>query len=161
MTRIRTFVAAAAVLVCLSLAGAAQAQRYYSNYAWASVVPGHHFYQSGGYVSVPQIGGPAYSGSNQGFIPSPYAGSSAGFQGGYTGSVFGFPNYSSLGYSGISPYGLYNAYAYSLYGLSGYGVSNYVSPLGSYARPYTLLPSRYAPTYQQPGYYRSPLLYGP
>lgn len=159
MTHPRKLLAVAvAVLAYLSLAGTVRAQGYFSYRPVTSVITGHHFYQSSGYVSVPPLGGafaggPAYSGSNQGITPAAYHGSVSGFPGGYTGSVFGFPNYY--------PYGPYNAYSYSLYGLTGYGLSNYVSPLASYALPYTLMPSRYAPTYQQPGYYTSPLLYSP
>ena len=166
MTHSRKLARVVAVLACLSLAGTVRAQRYYSYQPRVGVIPGHHFYQSGGYVTVPPIGGAfaygrAYAGSNQGITPAAYHGSVSGFPGGYTGSVFGFPRYSPLAGQGTYPYGLYNAYTFSLYNLSGYGVSNYVSPLGSYARPYTLLPSRYAPVYQNTGYYRGPLLYEP
>jgi hypothetical protein len=184
MTNLRKGTAVAvAILALLSLAGVARAQHYYTPYRYTDVVPGHHFYQKSGYVSVPPLstpipvggvtmtlpvgastqGTPPYSGSVSGFPGGGgYRGSVSGIPGGggYSGSVFGLYNYYPIGGSyNYYSYGLYNPYWWSLYNLSGYGLGNYVSPLGSYAWPYTILPSDYAPRTQGMGYYRSPLIY--
>jgi len=184
MSNFRKCAMVAAVLGLLSLTGPAPAQPYFSPFPFADVMYGHHFYQKSGYVSVPPLAEPIrlggtstnlavaqvpYRGSSSG-IPGGYRGSVSGFPGGggYSGSVFGLYNYYPVGGSynyygyGYSPvYGYYNPYWWSLYNLTGYGVSAYTAPLGSYAFPYSIAPSNYAPVYLQPGYYTSPLLYQP
>jgi hypothetical protein len=172
MTKLRKGAAVAvAILALLSLAGAAHAQRYYTPYRYTDVVPGHHFYQKNGYVSVPPLSTPIPVGGVTMTLPvgtsatqgtPPYSGSVSGIPGGggYSGSVFGLYNYYPIGGSyNYYSYGLYNPYFWSLYSLTGYGLGNYVAPLGSYAWPYVVPLSSYAPVTQGMGYYRSPLIY--
>ena len=173
----RCLAAAVMILGLLWLTAAAPAQTYYTPYPYGNVVFGNRFhtFQSLGLVSVPPLATPRSSAPQVIPVALQYGGSTSGIPGGYRGSVSGIPG--GGGYSGstsgiynayplggsynYSPYGLYNPYWWSLYNLSGYGVYNYTAPLGSYAYPYTIPPSDYAPTFPHSGVYRSPLIYEP
>lgn len=159
MTNLRKCAVAAAVLTLLSLARTAPAQPYYTPYPYADVVYGNHFYQSGGYVSVPPLPFPIPirgTTATQSSGPSSKQGNSPVL---YRGPVYSVYNYYPTRMYRYYPYAAYNPSFYSLFDLTGFAVYNYTAPLGSYYYPYTLLPSEYAPVTQSMGYYRSPLVY--
>lgn len=155
-----------AALTLLALAaGDGRGQGFYSYYPRPGVVPGHHFYQSPGYVSVPPLFattsgyGSYYRGP--GFISGiPDSASAPGLREASlsTPSPFGAVSPAVYGGYDFSPFALSSAYAFDFYKVSSFGIGRDV-PLDTFVPSYGLPLSDYRPGFIPLGYYLTPLLY--
>jgi hypothetical protein len=171
--------AGAAVVLLVLAASDGRAQPFYSYYSRLGVVPGHHFYQSPGYVYVPPLAyrAPAFSPSYSTF---PTITPGANFPTITVGAATArSPSSAPLAWASFPPSNALSTSnaVYAAYGLSGFWDTPLTSPAsyaGYYPSFYTgsSLFANYDPSPDtgyypygvydySPGYYVSPLLYAP